>query len=99
MVRRVSAKDLLGGSIPPLASNLIMNLKKNYIFTTNHDDKIEIEAYFEEEAIMIFQEKYQRIGTKYYHPTVFTKLKDAKMKYEAIVDGTEKELTKLRGCK
>jgi hypothetical protein len=69
-----------------------MNLKKNYIFTTNHGDKIEIEAYFEEEAIMIFQEKHQRIGTKYYHPTVFTKLKETK----AAIDETGKSLTELK---
>ena len=28
VVRRVSAKDLLGGSIPPLASNLIIKMNK-----------------------------------------------------------------------
>ncbi len=51
-----------------------MNLKNTYIFTTNTDKQIKIEALFEEEAIKIFQKKYQRIGPKYYMPTVFTKI-------------------------
>ncbi len=54
-----------------------MNLLNTYTFTTNHGDEIDIKAYFEEEAIKIFQKKYQRIGPKYYHPTVFTKIEKA----------------------
>ena len=41
-----------------------MNLKNTYIFTTNTDKQIKIEALFEEEAIRIFQKKHQRIGPK-----------------------------------
>ncbi len=65
------------GSIPTLASILkkMISLLNTYRFTTNHNDKILVKAYFEEEAINIFQEKHQKIGTRYYKPTVFVNVK------------------------
>jgi hypothetical protein len=51
-----------------------MNLLNTYTFTTNHGDEIDIKAYFEEEAIIKFQKNHQRIGPRYYHPVVFTKV-------------------------
>jgi|TARA_B110001454_G_scaffold185592_1_gene181893 hypothetical protein len=52
----------------------IVNLLNTYNFTTNQDKQITIKAYFVEEAIIKFQKNYQRIGQKYYHPVVFTKV-------------------------
>ncbi len=51
-----------------------INLLNTYVFETNHGDKITIKAYFKEEAIIEFQEDYQKIGTSYYTPTVFVKV-------------------------
>jgi hypothetical protein len=59
-------------------TNISINLKKAYIFTTNQGKKIEIDAYFEEEAIIEFQKNHQRVGPKYYHPVVFTKIEEVK---------------------
>ena len=53
----------------------MISLLNTYKFTTNHNDKILVKAYFEEEAINIFQKKHQKIGTRYYKPTVFVKVK------------------------
>ena len=77
MVRRDSAKVLFVGSIPTLASILkkMISLLNTYRFTTNHNDEILIKAYFKEEAVNIFQEKHQKIGTRYYKPTVFVNVK------------------------
>ena len=55
-------------------TNISLNLKNTYNFTTNHGDKIEIKAYFKEEAIIEFQEDHQRIGPDYYKPTIFVKV-------------------------
>jgi hypothetical protein len=52
-----------------------IDLLNTYIFETNHGDKITIKAYFREEAIIEFQKDYQKIGTRYYKPTVFVKVK------------------------
>ncbi len=52
-----------------------MDLRNTYEFTTNQGGKILIRAWFEEEAIIKFQKNHQRIGTKYYHPVVFTGIK------------------------
>ena len=76
----------------------MIDLRNTYSFTTNQGKKIEIEAYFKEEAILIFQEKHQRIGPKYYHPIVFTKieiLNNIKRKIEKakkIGDETKKSI-------
>lgn len=51
-----------------------IDLLNTYVFETNHGDKITIKAYFKEEAIIEFQEDYQKIGTSYYKPTVFVKV-------------------------
>ncbi len=51
-----------------------IDLLNTYVFETNHGDKITIKAYFKEEAIIEFQEDYQKIGTSYYTPTVFVKV-------------------------
>jgi hypothetical protein len=51
-----------------------MDLRNTYAFTTNHGDKINIRALFEEEAITKFQKNHQRIGPRYYHPVVFIKV-------------------------
>ena len=40
-----------------------IDLLNTYVFETNHGDKITIKAYFKEEAIIEFQEDYQKIGT------------------------------------
>lgn len=69
-------------------TNISINLKKAYIFTTNQGKKIEIEAYFKEEAIIIFQEKHQRIGPKYYHPVVFTEIE--------ILNNTKRKIEKAK---
>jgi len=53
----------------------MISLLNTYRFTTNHNDKILIKAYFEEEAINTFQEKHQKIGARYYKPTVFVNVK------------------------
>jgi hypothetical protein len=58
-------------------SEEIVNLLNTYNFTTNQDKQITIKAYFVEEAIIKFQKNYQRIGQKYYHPVVFTKVEKA----------------------
>lgn len=50
------------------------DLRNTYNLTTNTGKQIQIKAYFEEEAIAAFQKDHQRIGTKYYMPTVFTKI-------------------------
>jgi len=50
------------------------DLRNTYNLTTNTGKQIQIKAYFEEEAIAVFQKDHQRIGTKYYKPTVFTKI-------------------------
>ena len=52
----------------------MINLLNTYDFTTNHGDKIEIKAYFQEEAIIEFQEDHQQLGVRYYKPTVFVKV-------------------------
>lgn len=48
------------GSIPTLASTFIkdMSLIKTYKFITDKNDEILIKAYFREEAIIEFEEKY-----------------------------------------
>jgi hypothetical protein len=51
---------------------MIDDIRNAYLFTTNQGDKIEVRAWFEEEAIIKFQKNHQRIGPKYYHPVVFT---------------------------
>jgi len=51
-----------------------MDLRNTYAFTTNQGGKILIRALFEEEAIKKFQKNHHRIGTRYYHPLVFTKV-------------------------
>tara|TARA_R100001163_G_scaffold1415_1_gene2276 strand:- start:442 stop:645 length:204 start_codon:yes stop_codon:yes gene_type:complete len=53
----------------------MISLLNTYRFTTNHNNKILIKAYFEEEAINMFQEKHQKIGTRYHKPTVFVNVK------------------------
>jgi hypothetical protein len=53
---------------------MIDDIRNTYLFTTNQGDKIEIKAYFQEEAIIEFQEDHQRIGVDYYKPTVFVKV-------------------------
>jgi len=53
----------------------MISLLNTYKFTTNHDDEILIKAYFKEEAINIFQKNHQKIGARYYKPTVFVNVK------------------------
>tara|TARA_Y100000814_G_scaffold165063_1_gene120661 strand:- start:502 stop:705 length:204 start_codon:yes stop_codon:yes gene_type:complete len=53
----------------------MISLLNTYRFITNHDDEILIKAYFKEEAINIFQKKHQKIGARYYKPTVFINVK------------------------
>jgi len=52
----------------------MINLRNTYNFTTNQGKQIEVKAFFEEEAIIKFQKNHQRIGPRYYHPVVFTKV-------------------------
>jgi hypothetical protein len=53
---------------------MIDDIRNTYLFTTNQGDKIEVRAWFEEEAIIEFQEDHQRIGPDYYKPTIFVKV-------------------------
>jgi hypothetical protein len=58
-------------------TNISINLKNTYLLSVSEGSRqiqIKIDAYFKEEAIIIFQKKYQKVGPKYYHPTVFTKI-------------------------
>ena len=53
-----------------------IDLLNTYVFETNHGEKITIKAYFKEEAIIEFQEDYQKIGLQFCNsrevlPTLF----------------------------
>ena len=76
MVRHGSAKAVSAvrfrPSRPLKKNDILLN---TYRFITNHDDEILIKAYFKEEAINIFQKKHQKIGARYYKPTVFVNVK------------------------